>query len=145
MALLASISKLKKTVLHCQDLSEAWTEFFGLSSMPQFLHNSRPSHLESLGFILDEIYKAMAPDGAGKLHVPLALRCGDTDFYHGPLIIDGRPGSGTFLYFDDAGVGMAILAKDAKNTEFCRFTAKVLKSPHCFVPATGNGEPTNIH
>jgi len=78
MALLASISKLKKTVLHCQNLSEAWTEFFDLSSILQFLSNSRPSHLERLGFMLNEIYKAMAPDGAGKLHVPLTLRCGDT-------------------------------------------------------------------
>lgn len=143
MTLQANIDKLKKTVLHTQDLNKAWNAFFDLTMHPNFLDNSRPCHLENLEAILNEVYKSMMSDNAGKLQAPLVLRCSGTDFYHGPFISNGKPG--TFLYFNDAGIGMAMLAASSINTEICRFTANVVQSPHCFIPTPDNNGQATFH
>ncbi|TFL15357.1 hypothetical protein CSC67_01090 [Pusillimonas caeni] len=134
MTLLARINKLKNTVLQAQDLNKAWIEFFDLTAHPDFMKQAGPSRLENLGVILEQIGKSMAPNESGKLRAAPIVRCNGTDFYHGALDIDGKPGA--FIYFDDVGVGMAALVTYGTKTELCRFTATVVHSPHCFVPAT---------
>jgi len=135
MTLLARINKLKNTVLQAQNLDEAWIEFFDLTVHPDFMKQSVPCQLENLHFILDQIGKSMMPGGTGKLRAAPIVRCAGTDFYHGALEAGDKPGA--FIYFDDAGVGMAAFVAYGTKTELCRFTATMVNSPHCFVPATG--------
>ncbi|WP_397473643.1 hypothetical protein [Pusillimonas sp.] len=132
MTLLANINKLKNSVLQASNLNEAWNQFFDLTMHPSFMKASGPARLDNLNFILEQICKHMKPGSQSKPRVSPVVRCKGTDFYHGALDIDGKPGA--FIYFDDAGVGMAALIVHGITTEFCRFTATVVQSPHCFAP-----------
>lgn len=141
MTLLARINKLKHTVLQAHSLDEAWIEFFDLTAHPDFMKQSVPCQLENLHFILDQIGKSVMPGGADKLRAAPIVRCQGTDFYHGALEANGKPGA--FIYFDDAGVGMAAFVAYGTKTELCRFTATMVTSPHCFVPAKGGSQATH--
>lgn len=132
MTLLADIDKLKNSVLHAHDLSKAWNQFFDLTMHPSFMQSSSPCGLKNLDVILHHICKRMAPASTGQPRTAPVMRCQDTDFYHGALQIDGKPGA--FIYFDDARTGMAALITHGIKTEFCRFTATLVQSPHCFAP-----------
>jgi hypothetical protein len=133
MKYLADINKLKFTVLQTKDFKIAWNEFFDLTMQPQFLAKSRRSQLKNLEVILNEICKVLISDNTGKLQAPLILRYEDSDFYHGPLVGVGKTGS--FMYFKDSGTGMAALITGGdNNTEYCRFMATTVRSPHCYSP-----------
>lgn len=127
MTLLAGINKLKNTVLHTHDLGQAWKAFLDLAAHSSFRRQASFHRLENMEFILEQICRQMMLAGMGRLRTSPVARCQGTDFYHGALDVDGKPGA--FIYFDDAGVGMAALVIYGTKTEFCRFTTSVMQGP----------------
>ncbi|NYT63326.1 hypothetical protein H0A66_13480 [Alcaligenaceae bacterium] len=146
MKLQADIDKLRTTLLQTTDFSKAWNDFFDIAGKQQFVARSRQARLELLEPLLYEISLALAAGSQTRLEAPLILRYAHTDFYHGPLTCGVN--SGTFMYFQKLGAGMAALFDAASGqVNFCRVNLAIVSSPHCFTatPSEIGFEGPSVH